>query len=82
MKNTKLQILSIQIQSDIQALTNDVDKGLVDTKTWTEEVERIGEKIRQWSVEALIIIKKIKKEREIEKTKDEYIKELWNNQIN
>lgn len=78
----KLQILSIQIQSDIQSLTDDVEKGLVDVKTWAEEVESIGEKIRQWSVEALKIIKKIKKEREIEKTKDEYIKELWNNQIN
>ena len=67
MKNTKLQTLSIQIQSDIQSLTNDVEEGLVDIKTWTEEVERIGKKIRQWSVEALKIIEKIKKEREIEK---------------
>ena len=77
----KLQILSIQIQSDIQSLTDDVDKGLVDARTWAEEVKRIGEKIRQWSVEALKMIEKIGKEREIEEVKDEHIRaEILNDQ--
>ena len=74
MKNAKLQILSIQIQSDVQNLTDDVEAGIIDLEEFAEATKRIGEKIRKWEVEALKMIEKIGKEREIEEVKDEHMR--------
>lgn len=55
----KLQILSNQIQSDVQSLTDDVKAGIIDPEEFAKATERIGEKIRKWGVEALKMIEKI-----------------------
>lgn len=70
----KLQILSIQIQSDVQSLTDDVETGIIDPEEFAKATERIGEKIRKWGVEALKMIEKIGREREIKEVKDEHIR--------
>lgn len=74
MKNAKLQMLSIQIQSDVQNLTDDVEAGIINPEEFAEATEKIGEKIRKWGVEALKMIEKIGREREIEKVKDGHIR--------
>ena len=57
---SKLQILSAQIQTDLNSLIEDVAHGLVTTEELIKAMSLITQKVKDWSAEADAVIGKTK----------------------
>ena len=57
----KLQLLAIQIQTDMQELLSDIDNRTITNGVMIEELKRMNLKLKEWSIEANKIMDEFEK---------------------